>query len=114
MGLGQGGVARGALECLVKYSWPGNIREMRNVIERANIFGEGRDEMRVEHLPAELRTTSRAGGTPFRPEPLKAIEKRHIERVLRHHGGNRSRAAKDLGIARATLINKIKQYELDA
>jgi DNA-binding protein Fis len=52
------------------------------------------------------------GEDPFRPKSFKEVERRHVERVLRHHEGNRSRASKDLGIARATLINKIKEYGL--
>ncbi len=45
--------------------------------------------------------------------PLAEIEKRHIERTLRRHGGNRTRAAEELGISRATLINKIKVFALE-
>jgi two-component system response regulator HydG len=44
---------------------------------------------------------------------LDALERAHIERTLRHHGGNRTRAAQELGISRATLINKIKRYSID-
>jgi DNA-binding NtrC family response regulator len=102
-----------ALDCLAFYSWPGNVREMRNVLERALLFGTGCDEILKEHLPAEVRRGAkvrRSGG--FTPQPLREVERRHIERVLLHHDGNRTRAAKDLGIARATLINKIKAYGL--
>lgn len=106
-------VGADALERLMDYDWPGNIREMKNVLERALIFGAASDEIRVEHLPAELRRAPKARGGRFTPEPLDDVERRHIERVLLHHGGNRTRAAKDLGIARATLINKIKAYDLD-
>ena len=112
---GPGEVSDEAVEALVAYAWPGNIREMRNVLERAIIFGGTGDVIRPEHLPAELRSSPRgraSGG--FKPESLQAVERRHIERVLRHHDGNRSRAAKDLGIARATLINKIRIYGIDA
>ncbi|MCA1789042.1 MAG: sigma-54 dependent transcriptional regulator [Thioalkalivibrio sp.] len=59
----------------------------------------------------DLFYRSRGGG--FTPEPLRDVERRHIHRVLLHHDGNRTHAARDLGIARATLINKIKAYELD-
>jgi two-component system response regulator HydG len=44
---------------------------------------------------------------------LDALERSHIERTLRHHGGNRTKAAQELGISRATLINKIKRYSLE-
>jgi DNA-binding NtrC family response regulator len=46
----------------------------------------------------------------YQAQSLSEVERRHIERTLRHHGGNRTRAALELGISRATLINKIKQY----
>ena len=50
---------------------------------------------------------------PYRPRTLDDVERDQIERTLRHHGGNRTRAARDLGISRATLINKIRAYALD-
>ena len=50
---------------------------------------------------------------PYRPRTLDDVERDQIERTLRHHGGNRTRAARDLGISRATLINKIRGYALD-
>ena len=111
---GPSAISDDALGLLMEYPWPGNIREMRNVLERALIFGGDADEIGVDHLPSELRRGSgskRRGG--FRPESLQEVERRHIERMLVHHDGNRTHAAKDLGIARATLINKIKTYDLD-
>ena len=101
------------LERLLDYAWPGNIREMRNVLERALILGRGAERLGAEHLPAEV---GRRQGTP--PQVREAasladVERRHIERTLRRHGGNRTRAAEELGISRATLINKIKVYALD-
>jgi DNA-binding NtrC family response regulator len=53
------------------------------------------------------------GGVLYRPRTLAEVERDQIERVLRHHGGNRTRAARELGISRATLINKIRVYALD-
>jgi len=50
---------------------------------------------------------------PDQPLTLEEVERVQIERALRHHGGNRTRAAQELGISRATLINKIKTYALD-
>jgi two-component system C4-dicarboxylate transport response regulator DctD len=54
-----------------------------------------------------------AAERPYRPRTLDEVEREQIERALRHHGGNRTRAARELGISRATLINKIKGYALD-
>src|SRR5213080_2563434 len=53
------------------------------------------------------------GGRRHQPQALAEVERVHIERTLRFHGGNRTRAAKELGISRATLINNIKAYGLD-
>jgi transcriptional regulator with PAS, ATPase and Fis domain len=104
-----------ALDRLLSAPWPGNVREMRNVLERAMILAQGSDVIGVEHLPADLRKGSGAGAADRRhvPQALAEVERHHIERTLRAHGGNRTRAAQELGISRATLINKIKAYALD-
>jgi DNA-binding NtrC family response regulator len=107
-------ISEGALEQLLRHSWPGNIRELRNVLERAMIVGRGAQQITVEHLPPDVR---RAGGattsTRHVPRTLHDVERAHIERTLRAHNENRTRAARELGISRATLINKIKEYQLD-
>ena len=114
MGRGDQEISDDALQRMVDYEWPGNIREMRNVIERAVIFSRDSDVIYWDHLPIELqRERLRRPGRAFRSETLQERERRHIERMLRHHRGNRTHAARDLGISRATLINKIKTYELD-
>ncbi|HKV70404.1 MAG TPA: helix-turn-helix domain-containing protein, partial [Gemmatimonadales bacterium] len=100
-----------ALDRLLSAPWPGNVREMRNVLERAMILARGQPQIALEHLPAELRRPT--AGSRHQPQSLADVEKSQIERALRHHGGNRTRAAKELGISRATLINKIKAYSLD-
>ena len=99
-----------ALDRLLSAPWPGNVREMRNVLERAMILARAKPEIGVEHLPADLR--QRQVERRYQPLSLADIERSHIERALRHHSGNRTRAAQELGISRATLINKIKVYEL--
>jgi DNA-binding NtrC family response regulator len=100
-----------ALDRLLSAPWPGNVREMRNVLERAMILARGQPQIALEHLPTELRRST--AGSRHQPQSLADVEKAQIERALRHHGGNRTRAAKELGISRATLINKIKAYSLD-
>jgi DNA-binding NtrC family response regulator len=105
-----------ALDRLVAAPWPGNVREMRNVLERAMILARGRTAIGIEHLPADLRTKAKgdgAGDKRHQAQSLSDIERQHIERTLRHHEGNRTRAALELGISRATLINKIKLYSLN-
>jgi DNA-binding NtrC family response regulator len=102
------------LERLLAYAWPGNVREMRNVLERALILGRGALAVSVEHLPGEFRARPGIGDRRHTPLSLEDLERQHIERTLKHHTGNRTRAAIELGISRATLINKIKRYNLSA
>jgi DNA-binding NtrC family response regulator len=99
---------------LENYNWPGNVRELRNVMERALILAAG-DSIRPTHLPKEIV----GSGTMkvIEPQsdgdislPLEAIEKRHIRRVLEANRGNKTQAAKTLGITRLTLRNKITEY----
>jgi len=101
-----------ALDRLLSAPWPGNVREMRNVMERAMILGRGAGQIGVEHLPADLRKGG-GGDKRHQPQALADVERVHIEKTLKFHGGNRTRAAQELGISRATLINKIKVYGLD-
>jgi two-component system response regulator HydG len=103
-----------AVERLLAYGWPGNIREMRNVLERAMILGREQPAISVEHLPGEFRARPGIGDRRHTPLSLDDLERQHIERTLKHHGGNRTRAAQELGISRATLINKIKRYAIHA
>ena len=102
-----------ALDRLMGYTWPGNVREMRNVLERALILGRGQVAVGVEHLPGEFRARPGPGDRRHTPLALEELERQHIERTLRHHSGNRTRSAQELGISRATLINKIKRWNLD-
>ena len=106
------------LDRLLSASWPGNVREMRNVVERAMILARGMGQIGLEHLPADLRKGGGGGGggggdRRHQPQALAEVERSHIEKTVRLHGGNRTRAAHELGISRATLINKIKVYGLD-
>jgi DNA-binding NtrC family response regulator len=101
-----------ALERLLAHPWPGNAREMRNVLERALILARGAPTVLLEHLPGEFRNRPGPGDRRHTPMTLDELERAHIERTLRHHGGNRTRAAQELGISRATLINKIKRYAI--
>ncbi len=107
-----GSVGPDALERLLAHGWPGNAREMRNVLERALILARGQPAVGLEHLPGEFRNRPGPGDRRHTPMSLEELERAHIERTLRHHGGNRTRAAQELGISRATLINKIKRYAI--
>lgn len=99
-----------AIEQLKKHHWPGNIRELQNVIERAVLLC---DENRIEslHLDSWLEDTKPTQNSK-NPIRLEDLEKQHILTILNHVDGNRTLAADELGISVRTLRNKLKIYEL--
>ena len=100
-----------AMSAVTQYRWPGNIRELRNVLERALIMAPDATELLPAHLPREMSAGNNAlGGTLEMDMTLDDLERRHITRVLGHHDDNRSRAARALGISRATLYEKLRKY----
>jgi DNA-binding NtrC family response regulator len=102
-----------ALGLMAQYSWPGNIRELRNVVERIILLAGPIAEVQPAHLPAEIRQGVAGAITGDDIElSIQEMERRHIARVLAHAGGNRSRAARILGISRATLYEKLDRYRL--
>jgi transcriptional regulator with PAS, ATPase and Fis domain len=118
LGLETRDLCAGALEQLARHSWPGNVRELRNVIERA-LVQSGGATITVEHLgltdaveAAPLSAGSLVLDVPDRS--LKSVERALIERVLTETSGNRSAAARVLGVNRATLYNKLRVYGLPA
>lgn len=100
------------LEAILRYPWPGNIRELRNVLERAMLLARGQAQVDLVHLPREVVGASGAQVTHHEPHTLADVERVHIERTLLAHQGNRTHAARELGISRATLIKKIRDYDL--
>jgi DNA-binding NtrC family response regulator len=107
------GISEEAEGLLASYAWPGNVRQLRNVLERAVLLEDG-DLLLAEHLPPEVagdRPRSRVSREPAGYQTLAQIEEQHIRDVLRMTEGNKSRAARILGIARPTLIEKIKRME---
>jgi DNA-binding NtrC family response regulator len=114
IGRGPTRFAPESLALLVRYPWPGNIRELRNMLERVLLLAAHAEELRPEHLPADLRADVAAEDAPLDEDlSLEAIEKRHIARVLLQSEGNRAAAARTLGITRATLYKKLKTYDLE-
>ncbi|MDH5233757.1 MAG: sigma-54 dependent transcriptional regulator [Gemmatimonadota bacterium] len=105
-------LAEPALDALLRYGWPGNIRELRNVMERAMLMARGLPAVELVHLPREVQGASGAEVTHHEPRSLAEVERAHIDRTLRAHAHNRTHAAKELGISRATLIKKIRDYDL--
>ena len=102
------GITPEAESHLMTYSWPGNIRELKNVIERAVILSPG-PLLTDEHLPREL-TVAVSDRAEDDALSLEEMEKRHVLSVLNRHFGNQSQAARALGISRSTLISKLKKY----
>ena len=105
-----------ALERLQEYEWKGgNVLEVENVLERALMLAieRGHETIQVGDLAGELRARSGFGDRRHTPMTLDELEKIQIERTLRSHSGNRTRSARELGISRATLINKIKRYNIN-
>ncbi|GBC59501.1 sigma-54-dependent Fis family transcriptional re gulator [Desulfonema ishimotonii] len=106
-------VSRRAMQCLLAYNWPGNIRELQNVIERGIILSEN-DLITERGLPHELVESTRETATADTPfVPLSEMEKAHILRVLKYVKDNRAKAAEILGIGRKTLYRKLKTYEIE-
>ena len=107
-------VDAGATAVLQGYHWPGNVRELANVLERAQILAEG-NVITTEDLPENLVQAAPAtvpAATPASPDALEAVERRHVEEVLRKAGGNKVQAAKTLGIGRRTLYRFLAKYGL--
>jgi DNA-binding NtrC family response regulator len=99
------GIHPDAMDRLVRYAWPGNIRELENVIERAIIMAEDGEEIFAEDLPGDLDEPRVPDTTPL--AEVATAERDVILRTLRECGGNRSLAAKKLGIGRRTLYDKL-------
>ncbi|MBC6990258.1 sigma-54-dependent transcriptional regulator [Hymenobacter sp. BT491] len=104
-----------ALHVLEQYAWPGNVRELKNVLERASILTPPDEPLTVEGLPLELQMAaqnSSSSATSDDERSLRNAEKQHIQRVLLEVGGNKTEAARVLGIALTTLYRKIQEYAL--
>jgi two-component system response regulator HydG len=119
------GASADLLRVLSSHSWPGNVREMRNVVERMVIFC-GEKELRVAHLPQDFRAASAAAPQaspsqgprpglqfPQPVQPLDQMERHAIYRALDETRGNKTQAARVLGIGVRTLHRKLKEYKMD-
>ncbi|MBI5902340.1 MAG: sigma 54-interacting transcriptional regulator, partial [Deltaproteobacteria bacterium] len=110
-------LSHGAFVALQNYQWPGNIRELENVIERAMILEEG-PAIREESLP--ITAEGRPGLSAILPEDLLSVKKAHeaverelIKKALQKTNNNRTKAAALLDISHRALLYKIKDYKLD-
>ena len=94
-----------ALNRLKEFEFPGNVRELENMIERAIVIGNGK-EIRLKDLPIEKNIINNF------VESLDELEKNHVLQILIKYGWNISRSANALKVDRVTLYNKIKKYDL--
>ena len=99
------------LEHLQQHDWKGNIRELKNVMERAVILANG-TELTLENLPLDLQATNFNSQKTLSAFDLASVEKLHIQRVLIHTKGNKTEAARLLNIGLTTLYRKIEEYGL--
>jgi transcriptional regulator with PAS, ATPase and Fis domain len=101
------GLTRRAKEALLAYSWPGNVRELRNVLERAAILSDG-GLIDIEHLSLENAAEASSADSTN----LKVVERETIRRVMLECKGNKSKAAKRLGLTRMQLYGRLQKYGL--
>lgn len=116
LGIAVPAVDRRFMDGLLGHPWPGNIRELEKTLQRAIVLANGADVLRVEHLPDIQFGTSaghptRGRATPLR-EALAEVECREIRSALLRTGGNKSQAARDLGISYPNLLKKARIYGL--
>jgi transcriptional regulator with GAF, ATPase, and Fis domain len=126
------GISKDALQALIEYDWPGNVRELENAIERAVIIASGRS-IELDDLPeaisrrvlderatlrrerAEAANAGRAVQLEINvPATIDEIERKAIEATLDYTGGDKTRAARTLGIGRKTLYRKLQQYQKES
>jgi len=100
---------------LTDFDWPGNVRQLRNALIRAGILGEGRVTAKAlaAVLLAERARSTAEPGNPAQAGTLAEIEKQVIVERLRRNHGNRKRTARDLGIAKSTLHEKLRRWQLE-
>jgi two-component system response regulator AtoC len=106
-----------ALAAMEAYDWPGNIRELENAIEQAVIFASDQEILTVDHLPAAIKQAAHNTLPPSTeslplPEALKHVEKTMISQALEKTNGNKSLAAKILGVNRTYLYSRLEKYHL--
>jgi DNA-binding NtrC family response regulator len=107
-GLGKA-LSPAAMELLHRHTWPGNVRELRNVLRRASLCADG-TVIGAEHLP--LATEDPRPLVSAEARPLADIERQAIELALQRNHGNKAAAARELGISRSTLFEKVRRLQI--
>jgi transcriptional regulator with PAS, ATPase and Fis domain len=102
-----------ALEAMERYAWPGNVRQLINALERAKILCDT-ETIHVRELPREVLVTadSNSGGVVDLPDDLASIQRSKIVEVLRRESGNKSKAARALGIDRRKLYRLLEKFAI--
>lgn len=123
-GAGPSRITPEAMAVLQAYRWPGNVRELENLFDRLFALGTDREAIEASDLPAEIRNAATAGGSgpsrpgsPFvasgTPQTLKEGEAFLIRQALEKAEGNKTRAAKALGISRPLLYKRLREYGIE-
>ncbi|PZU01834.1 MAG: hypothetical protein DI622_21445 [Chryseobacterium sp.] len=109
------GLSPDYLEALKKHPWKGNIRELRNIIERSIILTEG-DHLQIESLPYDFQNLNeeKVKGKILSAFELASAEKIHIQKVLNYTNGNKTETARLLNIALTTLYRKLSEYGISS
>jgi DNA-binding NtrC family response regulator len=111
-------VSQSAMRALMAYTWPGNVRQLENAVERAVALGAGRREIESADLPPELQPSSPALPSAFVELPeegidlpgyLASVERDLVHRALQRTSGNRNKAADLLRLKRTTLVEKLRR-----
>jgi two-component system response regulator HydG len=105
------GFSANAMKALMQYSWPGNVRELENTIERLFVFAQGET---ITSQDLVYSNTVPSGSLVREPFNLSEVERLHIIKVLEQTEGNKSEAARLLGIDRKTLRTKVKKYQIQS
>jgi DNA-binding NtrC family response regulator len=113
-------ISQQAMRCLMGYSWPGNVRQLENAIERAVALSGGRSQIETSDLTADIQQASQTAATPDVTLPEGGIDFDHyisriehglIRRALEKTGGNKGQASKLLNLKRTTLVEKLKRLD---
>ena len=114
-------MSQGAMRALMAFHWPGNVRQLENVINRAVTLGGGRQQLEASVLPPDIQAVPEVSPLPFVDVPdegfdlqacLQTLEHDLINRALERTSGNRNKAAELLGVKRTTLVEKLRRFGL--
>lgn len=102
----------GLIEALSRYDWPGNVRQLRNAVERAKILADG-NLLELHNFPEEVANAEDDSNTSDeQPADLGQLTRQHIEQVYQAHAGNKTKAAQALGVSRRTLYRLLEKYDI--